>query len=402
MKATAITERIWWAGVNDHTTPRFEGLWPLPTGVSYNSYLIDSQKVALIDSVRGEFFGDFMDQLDLILGKGRKVDYLIVNHMEPDHSGAIKMLRRVFPDMVVVGNKQTIKFLGQFYGPDHQVMEVKEGDVLDLGEHKLQFVMTPFVHWPETMVTFESTSGILFSCDAFGSYGALDGALFDDEMDRAVLEEEARRYYATIVGRFGTNVQTALAKCKKLPIKMICTSHGPIHRSNVAKMMDLYDRMSRQETQPGAVVVYGTMYGNTARMAGAVAEGLKSGGLSMKDVKLYDSSSADLSAVIRDVWKYSGLVILSSCYYNDVYPALFPLIEKLKNSKVEGRVMALGGCYTWSKGLELKPLEELAVALKGKMVEPKVEVQSSPSAEQLEQCAEMGRAVARAVLGQEA
>ena len=244
LKAISVAENIWWVGVNDRKTHLFENLWSLPYGVSYNSYLIDDEKVALIDGVKAEFFGEYLERIQSILN-GRPVDYLIVNHVEPDHSSAIRMLRQVYPNITIVSNKQALNFVKQFYGESASTKEVKDGETLDLGAHKLTFAAIPMVHWPETMVSFESTTGIVFSCDAFGSYGALNGGIFDDEMDMHVFTAETRRYYATIVGRFSTNVQAALKKASALPIKMICPSHGPIHRGEgVAKVVALYDSLS--------------------------------------------------------------------------------------------------------------------------------------------------------------
>lgn len=395
MKAISVADKIWWVGVNDRTTHLFENLWTLPKGVSYNSYLIDDEKTALIDGVKAEFFGEYLERIDSIL-KGRPLDYLIVNHVEPDHSGAIRMLRQVYPNLTIVSNKQALTFISQFYGDSGATLEVKDGGNLDLGAHKLAFAAIPMVHWPETMVSFETCTGILFSCDAFGSYGALDGAIFDDELDMSAVEEETRRYYATIVGRFSANVQAALKKAAPLPIKMICPSHGPIHRGDVARVIGLYDRMSRQVTEKGAVIVYGSMYGHTAYMAECVAEGLRFCGV--KTVKIYDSSVADLSCVIRDVWRYKGLALFSCCYNMGLFPAMYPVVEKIENSKVSGRVLAVGGCYTWSKGCELKALTALAEKPCWDLVQPVVEVKSNATDADRQALFEVGCAMAQKIL----
>ena len=286
LKAISVSDKIWWVGVNDRKTPLFENLWSLPYGVSYNSYLIDDEKVALIDGVKAEFFGEYLERIQSIIG-ARPVDYLIVNHVEPDHSSAIRMLRQVYPNIAVVADKQALAFIGQFYGPSVNAKEVKDGETLTLGARSLTFATIPMVHWPETMISFENSSGIAFTCDAFGSYGALNGGIFGDELDMHVYTGEARRYYATIVGRFSVNVQAALKKAAALPIKMICPSHGPVHRGEgVEKIVRLYDGMSRQETTQSAVIVYGSMYGNTARMAECVADGLCGGGHAFEEAVL--------------------------------------------------------------------------------------------------------------------
>jgi len=395
LKAISVSDKIWWVGVNDRKTSLFENLWSLAHGVSYNSYLIDDEKVTLIDGVKAEFFGEYLERIQSIIG-GRPVDYLIVNHVEPDHSSAIRMLRQVYPNITVVADKQALNLIGQFYGSSVNSKEVKDGETLSLGAHSLTFATVPMVHWPETMVSFENTSGIAFTCDAFGSYGALNGGIFCDELDMHVYTSEARRYYATIVGRFSANVQAALKKAAALPIKMICPSHGPIHRGEgVENIVKLYDSMSRQETTKSAVIVYGSMYGNTAHMAECIADGLCGGGV--KDVKLYDASTADLSWIIRDAWRSRGLALLSCCYNMGMFPAMMPVVEKIDNCKISGRVLAVAGCYSWCKGAELKPLQELAAKPGWDLVENVVEVKSCPTEADEAALREVGAEMARRI-----
>ncbi|MDY4031740.1 MAG: FprA family A-type flavoprotein [Pyramidobacter sp.] len=395
LKAISVSDKIWWVGVNDRKTPLFENLWSLPYGVSYNSYLIDDEKVALIDGVKAEFFGEYLERIQSIIG-ARPVDYLIVNHVEPDHSSAIRMLRQVYPNLAIVADKQALAFIGQFYGPSVNAKEVKDGETLTLGAHSLTFATIPMVHWPETMISFENSSGIAFTCDAFGSYGALNGGIFGDELDMHVYTSEARRYYATIVGRFSVNVQAALEKAAALPIKMICPSHGPVHRgAGVEKIVRLYDGMSRQETTQSAVIVYGSMYGNTARMAECVADGLCGGGVA--DVKVYDAGTADLSWIIRDAWRSRGLALLSCCYNMGMFPAMMPVVEKIDNCKLSGRVLAVAGCYSWSKGAELKPLQALAAKPGWDLIENVVEVKSCPTEADEAALREVGAEMARRI-----
>lgn len=395
LKAISVSDKIWWVGVNDRKTSLFENLWSLAHGVSYNSYLIDDEKVTLIDGVKAEFFGEYLERIQSIIG-GRPVDYLIVNHVEPDHSSAIRMLRQVYPNITVVADKQALNLLGQFYGSSVNSKEVKDGETLSLGAHSLTFATVPMVHWPETMVSFENTSGIAFTCDAFGSYGALNGGIFCDELDMQVYTSEARRYYATIVGRFSANVQAALKKAAALPIKMICPSHGPIHRGEgVENIVKLYDSMSRQETTKSAVIVYGSMYGNTAHMAECIADGLCGGGV--KDVKLYDASTADLSWIIRDAWRSRGLALLSCCYNMGMFPAMMPVVEKIDNCKISGRVLAIAGCYSWSKGAELKTLQALAAKPGWDLVENVVEVKSCATEADEAALREVGAEMARRI-----
>lgn len=391
MKPTQVAKDIWWVGVNDRTTPRFENLWTLPRGVSYNSYLVmGSEKTALIDGALSDYFDIYLEHIESVLG-GRKLDYLIINHMEPDHSSAIELLRKFFPDITIVTNKIALGLLQQFYADPGATLAVAENDELDLGGLTLQFAMVPNVHWPETMVTFEKTTGTLFSCDAFGAYGALDGSVFEEELDRESLVRETRRYYATIVGRFNPFVQKALQKVKALPLKVLCPSHGPVYREGIADVLALYDRMSRQDTVEGAVVVYGSMYGHTARMAEACAEGLRDAGV--KPVHMYDISDADIADVIGDVWHYRGLALFACCYNMGMFPAMKPLVDKMVNCKVSGRVLALGGNYSWSKGKELEPLLAFKDTGEFDLAGDVIEVKSTPTKEDLAACRELGRSM---------
>jgi flavorubredoxin len=396
LKAISVAENIWWVGVNDRKTHLFENLWSLPYGVSYNSYLIDDEKTVLIDGVKIDFFMEYLERIKSILGD-RPVDYLIVNHVEPDHSSAIKLLRQVYPNITVVSSKQGLTFIRQFYGDSLKTLEVKDHETLSLGRHSLTFVPIPMVHWPETMVSYENTTGTAFTCDAFGSYGTLNGGIFNDEVDMHKINSETCRYYATIVGRFSANVQQALKKLTTLKVNMICPSHGPVRRGKgVENVVRLYDRLSRQETTKSAVIVYGSMYGNTARMADFVADGLCEAGV--KDIKIYDSSTADLSRIIRYVWHSKGIALLSCCYNMGLYPAMVPVVEKIDNCKLSNRVLAIAGCYTWSKGAELKMLQELAAKPRWDLIENVVEVKSAPTEADEKALREVGREMGRRIL----
>ncbi|MEG0500013.1 MAG: FprA family A-type flavoprotein, partial [Rikenellaceae bacterium] len=231
-----IKERISWLGVNDRTTHLFESLWPIPHGVAYNTYLIDDEKTALMDTMKLGFGKDFQERVTETLG-GRELDYLVVHHMEPDHAGEIKSIVKKYPNVKIVGNNKTFKVLESYFGKMDNLMEVKEGDVLDLGYHKLKFVFMPWVHWPEVMVSYDMTDGILFSADAFGTFGTLDGGIFDDEVlfDK-YYEDDMRRYYSNIVGKYSSFVQKAFCKLAGVDIRMICPLHGPIWRTNVSKV----------------------------------------------------------------------------------------------------------------------------------------------------------------------
>ena len=274
-----LTDNIYYIGVNDRTTALFEGLWPLPAGVSYNSYLIDDEKTVVIDCVGPEFFEEHLANMRSVLGN-RTVDYIVVNHMEPDHSGALALFRQFYPQARIVGNKKTISMLEGYYGIDGaDCIAVADGTTLELGRHTLSFHLVPMVHWPETMVTYDSTSGTLFSGDAFGCFGALNGTVLDTETDIEPYFPEMRRYYSNIVGKYGTPVQNALKKLAAINIKMICPTHGPVWTEAAGRVIAEYDRMSRYEAEEGAVVVYASMYGNTRQMAEEVARGLSEAGI---------------------------------------------------------------------------------------------------------------------------
>ena len=331
-QAREIKEGIYWIGVNDRRTHIFENYWPIPKGVAYNSYLIADEKVAVIDTIERSKMDDYVDNIQSVLG-GRKVDYLIVNHMEPDHTGAIRTLLAHYPEAKIVGNAKTFPMLKNFYHVSDNLVEVKEGDLIDLGKHKLNFYMAPMLHWPETMVTFESTEGILFSGDIFGAFGTLDGGLFDDEVDLDYLEEEISRYYSNIVGKYGQPAQTALKKLGGLPIKMVCATHGPIRRSHIADIVAKYDKWSKYETDKGVVILFSSMYGNTENMADMIARFLVAKGI--RKIRIHDTSKTHPSYMINDIFRFRG-VIFGSCAYNG---GIFPTMETMRTQGRGPRAM---------------------------------------------------------------
>lgn len=299
-----IINNVHWIGVNDRETTLFENFWPLDKGVAYNSYLINDEKVALVDTVKFNKTEQYLAKIREIIGD-RKVDYLIVNHMEPDHSGSMQAVIAAYPDIQIVGNKKTFEFINNFYGITKNWLEIKEGDELDLGYHKLTFFITPMIHWPETMMTYDKTDKLLFSMDAFGGFGALDGGMFDDEVNIEVYEDEIRRYYSNIVATYSPIVQRALKRLADLEIRMILSTHGPIWRTCPGTIVDYYDKWSRYEAEEGVVIVYSTMYGNTAKMADFLARVISENGV--KNVRVYDASKTHLSYIISDIWRFKGL-----------------------------------------------------------------------------------------------
>ncbi|MCK8058285.1 MULTISPECIES: FprA family A-type flavoprotein [unclassified Fusibacter] len=393
-----ITEKIHWIGVNDRETTLFENFWPLEKGVAYNSYLIDDEKVVLVDTVKFNKTDQYIDKIKEIIGD-KQVDYLIVNHMEPDHSGSMLAIIANYPNIKIVGNKKTFTFIENFYSIDSKYFyEIGEGDVLDIGHHKLKFYLTPMIHWPETMMTFDETSGALFSMDAFGGFGALDGGIFDDEINYLEnFQDETRRYYSNIVAKYSPIVQGALKKLGKLDIKMICPTHGPIWRTNPSKIIDLYDKWSRHEAEEGVVIVYSTMYGNTAKMADYVGRIISENGV--KNVRIYDASKTHLSYIISDIWRFKG-VILGSCAYNShIFPAMEAVINKIEHVKLKNRFLGVFGNKSWSGG-GVSTLDKFAETIQWEKIGESVEATSTAKQKEFDLLKAMGQEMAARVIAE--
>ena len=391
MAITEIRPGIHYVGVNDRTTTRFEGLWPLPIGVSYNSYLVVGEQVALIDTVEESFGSRLFENIREVIGD-RKIDYLVVNHMEPDHSSSIAALRLRYPDLKIVGNAKTLQMIGGYYGIDAGTLEVKEGDTLDLGAGKLlTFHLIPMVHWPETMVTWYAAEGVIFSGDAFGTFGALDGGITDSEVEVDRYWDEMRRYYACIVGKYGAPVQKALQKVGGLEIRTICPTHGPVWQERIGEVVALYDRMSRYEGEPGAVIAYGSMYGNTEQMAEAIAAELSAQGI--KNIVMHNVSKSNPSYIIADIFKYRGLIIGSPTYSNQIYPEIESLLSKILVREVKGRYLGYFGSFCWA-GAAVKRMGEFAEKSKFEIVGDPVEMKQAMKDITYEQCENLARAMA--------
>ena len=344
-----VTDKILWVGASDRRLHLFENMFPIPDGVAYNSYVIMDEKIAILDTADSSVTRQYQENLTAALA-GRQPDYLVVNHMEPDHCADIAELAKLYPSMQIVGNQKTFGLMNQFYNMDlaDRTLVVKEGDVLDLGEHKLNFVMAPMVHWPEAMMTFESTHGILFSADAFGSFGALDGSLFNDEnRNPHGLHSEMRRYYSNIVGKYGMQVQSVLKKAAALDIKMICPLHGPVWREDLAWLLDKYQKWSSYTPEENTVAIfYGSMYGNTAEAADLLAGKLAEAGV--KGVTVRDVSKTDVSYLISDVFRASHLVLASPTYNNGLYPKMANFIEDMKALNVQNRTVSIIENGSWA------------------------------------------------------
>lgn len=384
-----ITDSIYYVGVNDRTKDLFESQWSLPHGVSYNSYLIVDDKVALTDGVDICYSEQFLRQIDRIL-KGRPVDYLIVNHMEPDHSGSIGMLKRKYPNLQIVGNKKTFGMLSAYYSSiEDNLVTVAEGDTLSLGKHELTFIMAPMVHWPEVMFTYDKTDKVLFSADAFGTFGSLDGNVKDIDLDSELYFTEMERYYACIVGKYGTFVQKTLKKVQEsgIPIEAICPLHGPVWTAEAPRAIATYDRLSRYEAGKGAVVLYGSMYGNTAIMADAVARGIGSRGI--KHVVTYDAVRADRSLIIRDLFKYRALAVGAPTYSNEIFRPVAHVLDAFKVREIPNRLYSVFGSCSWA-GQAVKKLTPFAEEMKWELVGEPVEQKGAPDEADLEKAYRLG------------
>lgn len=344
-----VTENIHYVGASDRRLERFENLFTLPNGVSYNSYVILDDKTAVLDTVDYAVTERFIENVLFTLN-GRDLDYIVVNHMEPDHCRGIVELWTKFPNLKIVGNKKTFQMLEQFFDVDltKNYLEVKENDEISLGKHTLKFICAPMVHWPEVMMTYEKSQGILFSADAFGTFGALNGNIFYNEVDFLNLYlDEARRYYTNIVGKYGAQVQNVLKKAEGLDIKMICPLHGPIWNENIPFIMDLYQKWSTYTPEKqGVVIFYGSMYGNTENISYILASKLADKGV--KDIRMFDVSKTNTSFMIADAFKYSNLVFACVSYNSGLYMPMETLLNDMKALNLQNRKVSLIGNGTWA------------------------------------------------------
>lgn len=384
-----IQDKVFYVGVNDRTKHKFEGLWPLPIGVSYNSYLIaDNDAVALIDTVDVAFFSEYIDKIQAVIGN-RPIDYLIINHMEPDHSGAIALIRKYYPGIKLVGNKKTLEMVQGFYGVvANDDVCVADGDTISLGKHQLKFYLTPMLHWPETMMTYDETNKMLFSGDAFGCFGALNGQVIDSKMDVSPYWPEMERYYACILGKFGAPVQAGLKKLAGVDIKTICSTHGPIWTQHIPQAIDTYKRLATGETQQGLVICYGSMYGNTERVAEAIAQGAAEAG--MRKIIVHNLSVSDMSDVLADIFRYNTLAIGGPTYNGGLFPAVDDLMKRLAGRSVSKHKLALFGGFTWSSQA-VKVMQAYNEKMKMELVGTPVEWKQGAHADALQQAQALGK-----------
>ena len=396
MPPIEIKPDIYWIGVNDRTTDLFEGLWPISQeGVSYNTYLINDEKKAIVDLTKALKTDEFLDHIHDIADISQ-LDYVIVNHMEPDHSGVLRTLRRVAPQVTILGTEKTRTMLESFYGITEGVQPVKDGETLSLGKHTLQFVHTPFVHWPETMMTYEVTERILFSCDAFGSYGALRGAIFDDQCTAPEFyEREALRYYVNIVAVFSKPVLNAIAKLADVPVSVIAPSHGLIWRKNPEHIVDLYKRWAEYATgatEVGVTLLYGSMYGNTEKMMNSVAQGISQEGIPLS---IFDVTHTHVSYILPSLWTHRGVVVGAPTYEGSLFPPMAQTLDMANHKRIRNKKVARFGSYGWSGGAQ-RHFERLIEPLKWELVDS-FEFAGGPTDEDLKQGEEFGARFARLI-----
>ena len=389
MPAVEIRPNIYWIGVNDRTTDLFEGLWPITQeGVSYNAYLIDGEKKVLVDLVKGLKTDDFLSQIAEVTDPAA-LDYIVINHVEPDHTGILRTLIRIAPEASILCTEKAKAMLAAFYQVGDTVRVVEDGETLSLGTHSLQFLSTPFVHWPETMMTYETTHQVLFSCDGFGGYGALQGAIFDDEcIDHAFYEQESLRYYVNIVAPFSRPVLRAIDQLKDVPVQVIAPSHGLIWRKDPSRIIELYHQWATyatEEPKPEVTLLYGSMYGNSELMMNAVAQGVSEAGVG---VEVFDVARIHSSYILPSLWVRQGVIIGAPTYEGSLFPPMAQILDMASRKRIRNRKAAYFGSFGWSGGGE-REVQRLTESLKWDLVDT-LTFQGGPTQEDLKEGKQFG------------
>lgn len=387
-----IKEDIYYLGASDRRIELFENVYPVSQGMSYNSYLITDEKTCLMDSVDESIRGQFLENLQYALN-GRNLDYMVVQHMEPDHCSIVPELFRMYPDMKLVASLQAFKMMENFYSlqTEERRLVVKEGDTLELGKHTLKFIAAPMVHWPEVLMTYDVTDKILFSADAFGSFGAMSGNIFADEIDwDKDFKDEARRYYVNIVGKYGPQTQNVLKKASTLDIQMICPLHAHIWRKDLSKIISLYDKWSKYEAEKDSVVIfYGSIYGNTQNAAEILAMQLAENG--MENVEVFDTSKTHVSFLVSKAFEYKTLVFATATYNAEIFDTVQNLITELKNHNLSNRRIGLIENGSWAPVAASKMKAQLETLKNMEVVEPVVKVVSSVTAKNVEELSALAK-----------
>ncbi len=397
MKPIEITQGIHWIGVNDDKTELFEGLWPImDEGISYNSYLVRGGKTALIDLCKDiyeeEYLGELMSLVD-----PAQIDYLVVNHMEPDHSGAIRAFRKVAPQATILATQKAVKMMEDFFSINENIHAVEDGETLDLGGHVLQFTTVPMVHWPETMVTYDNASGVLFSCDAFGGYGRLIDGIFDDDYaDISFFEKESLRYYANIVAAFSKPVLNAGEKLAGVEIKIVAPSHGLVWRKDPAHIIDLYMKWSeygKGNAEKKVALIHGSMYGNTSKAAQAIAEGLRSSNV---EFETFDVRFTHASYILPSIWTSQGIAIGAPTYEGSLFPGMAQTLLMAEFKRMFHKDAIYFGSYGWGGGAQ-RYLGAQLERLKWHLGET-LEFAGEPSPEDLRKAVSLGKQFGKKIL----
>lgn len=394
-----ITSDLYWVGGSDRRLELFENIFPLSKGVSYNSYLLMDEKTVLFDTADHAIGHQFLENIKAVLN-GRALDYLVVNHMEPDHCAMIEELILRYPNMQIIGNAKTFPLISQFFDFDlnGKAITVKEGDTFSSGAHTLHFIMAPMIHWPETMMTYDETDKVLFSADAFGTFGALNGNIFNDEVDfdREWLDE-TRRYYTNIVGKYGIQVQNILKKTAELDIRVICPLHGPIWRTNLDYIIEKYDTWSRYEPEEaGVMIAYASMYGNTENMAEIFAAILAEAGV--KNIRMHNISKTHVSELISDSFKYSHIILAAPTYNNGIYPLMHSYLEDMKALSLQNRTIAVLGNGTWAPQSSKLISAKIGEMKNMRLLDLAITIKSSVKDSHMEEIQSLARQIAAEVL----
>jgi len=389
-----IADDLTWVGANDRRLSMFEGIYSVPYGVAYNSYLLTDEKTVLFDTVDNAVRQRFLENVAYALG-GRALDYIITQHIEPDHSAALKELTLIYPDVKIVCTEKTLGFLEQFFDFDIRARAhiVKEGDILDAGRRKLQFIAAPMVHWPEVMVTYDSVDKTLFSADAFGSFGALNGAIFADEVDfDKDYSDEARRYYSNIIGKYGTQVSALIKKLSGLPVEMICPLHGFVWRKNLSGIISKYTLWSSYEPEEeGVLIAYASVYGNTENAAEILACKLRERGLK---TAIFDVSVTPASEIISASFKWSHIVLASTTYNAGIFVTMEALVSDLAAHNIQNRTVAVIENGSWAPTSGELIREKLSKCKNINFLQAQLSIKSSLKAPQLEEIEAMADAIA--------
>lgn len=400
MPAIAIKPDVYWIGVNDRTTDLFEGLWPITNeGVSYNSYLISDEKKALIDLTKSSKGDEYLAQIDEITDIA-EIDYVVANHLEPDHSGLLRTLRRISPKVTIVCSAKAKDMLNGFFSIKENIQVVSDGDTLSLGKKTLKFFHTPFLHWPETIMTYETTHRILFPCDAFGGYGAIRGSIFSDECkDFDFYEKEALRYYVNIVANYSQRVLGAIEKLGDIPIDIIAPSHGLIWRKNVSHIVNLYKKWAEyasEKTEPAITLLYGSMYGNTEIMMNAVALGISEAGVPFE---IFDAARTHVSYILPSLWTRRGVMIGASTYEVSLFPPVAEVLHMAAHKHIRNKTAAFFGSYGWSGGA-MREVRKIIEPLKWELIDT-LEFVGCPKEDELKRAREFGAEFAERIKKQE-